>query len=264
MKRTSASVRFSLALAFGLAAWATAQNMTPHLPNGQAAVAYQLKIVPTKMDQGNVSLEITPDSWIARGFDLKSLIAQIYDFDPRRIDFTDPGLADARYDVTLTTPTEMDPDVLQNLAVEAVTKKLGLSIVHESRALDVYVLTAPGGPGSAMHRHFAEAGADEPEQFKFEARHCAGIASGGGIAASGGTMREFTRQLEPDLDRLFIDETHLTGGYDFTVGGYANQETLFRLLHDQLDLVVVPARRIVAMVVVRTTGDTRAGHQAGS
>jgi uncharacterized protein (TIGR03435 family) len=156
--------------------------------------------------------------------------------------------------VTLTTPTELGADTLEGLAVEALSKKLGLSIVHESRALDVYVLTAPGGPGAALHRHAGE-GTDESEQFKFEGRHCAGIASGGGITASGGTMREFARQLEPDLDRPFIDETHITGGYDFTVGGYANQETLFNLLHNQLDLVVVPARRNVDIVVVRAAGN---------
>ena len=72
-------------------------------------------------------------------------------------------------------------------------------------------------------------------------------------------MQGFARQLEPDLDRLLIDETHLPGGYDFTVGGYANEQSLFKVLHDELGLVVTPARRNVSMVVVGPAGNTQAG-----
>jgi uncharacterized protein (TIGR03435 family) len=275
MKGIATSARLSclsLTLAFGLATLAPAQNGPPHppaRPAAQAAAPYQLQLEPTKMQDGSVSIAIEGDSWIARGFDLRSLFAQIYDFDPRRVDFTDHNLADTRYDITLTTPTEMDEDALQRLVVGALEKKLGMSIVPESRALDVYVLTAPGGPSAAMHPHTAppagettlaplDAG-DGTEQFTFEARHCTGKASSKGITASGGTMREFGRQLEQDLDRLLIDETHLTAGYDFTVAGYANQEALFKVLHDQLGLVVTPARRNVDVLVVRAAGGIQAG-----
>jgi uncharacterized protein (TIGR03435 family) len=273
MKGIAASARLSrlsLTLAFGLATWAPAQNGPTHRPARQAvhaAVPYQLQLTPTKMPDGSVSIAIEGDSWIARGFDLKSLFAQIYDFDPRRIDFTDHGLADTRYDVTLTTPTEMDEDALQRLVAGALEKKLGLSITPESRAQDVYVLTAPGGPSAAMHPHTAPPdgktallpldagdGTDGTEQFSFEARHCTGKASSRGITASGGTMREFGRQLEPDLDRMLIDETHLTGAYDFSVAAYDDQETLFKVLHDQLGLVVTPARRNVDVLAVRAAG----------
>jgi uncharacterized protein (TIGR03435 family) len=208
------------------------------------------------MPAGSVSLRIGGDSWVALGFDLKSLLAEIYEFDPRRIEFTDSKLADTRYDVNLTTSTEMGADDLQKLAVKALESKLGLSFAHESRAIDVYVLTAPSGTGAAMRPHV---GGDGTEQFDFEARHCAGIASGGGIKASNGSMQEFSRQLEPDLDRLLIDETHIAGGFDFSVGAYASQESLFKLLHDQLGLVVVPARRNVSMVVVRPAVSPQAG-----
>jgi uncharacterized protein (TIGR03435 family) len=262
MKRISAFARLSLVLAFGHAALAPAQHIPPQLPTRQVAAPYQFQMTPTKMAGGSASLEIEADRWIARGFDLKSLIAQIYDFDPRRVDFTNADLADTRYDITLTTSTEMETDALQALVVEALAKKLGLSIVHESRELDVYVLTAPGGPGAAMHQHVARnksAELDDSEQFKFEERHCTGIASSRGITAHAGTMRDFGRELEPDLDRLLIDETHMTGGYDFNLAGYADQETLFKLLHDQLGLVVMPARRNVPMVVVGPAGNTQAG-----
>jgi uncharacterized protein (TIGR03435 family) len=259
--RISAYLCLSLALTFGQATWAPAQNIAPHLPTRQVAAPYRFQMMPTKMDRGSVSIEIGADSWVARGFDLKSLIAQMYDFDPRRIDFTNHDLADTRYDVTLTTPTDMDADALQELVVKALEKKLGLNILHESRMLDVYVLSAPQGPASSMHRHSVKDGqeADDSEQFDFQERHCTGTASSRGITAVGGTMQGLARQLEPDLDRLLIDETHLPGEYDFTVGGYSNEQTLFKVLHDELGLVVMPARRNVSIVVVGPAGSTQAG-----
>lgn len=261
MKRISASVRLSLVLAFGYAALAPAQNLPPPPTVRPVAAAYKLKLTPTTLPPGSVSMDIEPDSWTAHGFDLKSLIAQLYDFDPRRIDFADRSLAEIRYDVILTSPTEMDADALQQLVVEALEKKLGLNIVHQSRELDVYVLSAPQGPGAAMRRHSAKHAqdADDSEQFEFEERHCTGIASSKGITAVGGTMQGFVRELEPDLDRLLIDETHMQGGYDFTIDGYGNQETLFKLLKDELGLVVSPARRNVSVVVVREATSTQAG-----
>jgi uncharacterized protein (TIGR03435 family) len=216
------------------------------------------------------SVEVGADSWIARGYDLKSLIAQIYDIDARRIDF--PGeSANAKYDVTLTASQEVDADAMQRLLEDALEKKFKLSIKPESRSLDVYVLTAPSGPGVAMHRHATaqhssgkaalmalELGGgpaqetEDEEQITIMQRNCAGVPSGGGITATAGTMPDLGRTLEQDLDRLLIDETHLTGSYDFKVGSYDNKESLFKLLHEQLGLVITPAQRNVTMLTVRS------------
>ncbi len=78
-----------------------------------------------------------------------------------------------------------------------------------------------------------------------------------GISVSASTMSDFRRTLEPDLDRVLLDETHLTGSYDFTVGNYADQQELFRRLHDQLGLVVTPAQRSVTVLAVRPTASSQ-------
>ena len=76
----------------------------------------------------------------------------------------------------------------------------------------------------------------------------------GGISVSGGTISDFQRTLEPDLDRVMLDETNLSGSYDFKIGTYVNQSQLFQLLHEQLGLVVTPAQRKVTVVAVRSVG----------
>ena len=42
---------------------------------------------------------------------------------------------------------------MQQVLADAVEKQFGLRIAPESRTMDVYVLTAPNGPGAAMKRH---------------------------------------------------------------------------------------------------------------
>ena len=196
------------------------------------------------------SIEVGANSWVARGFDLTSLIAQIDDVDPRRIDFPGDKSAGARYDVTLTSTQEVDGDAMRRLVEDALEKKFGLSITHESRSVAVYVLTAPNGPGAALHRHAgaqdspghkegltSRGSGDRPtqetgdeEQITIMERNCSGVVSGGGIIATAGTLPDLGRTLEQDLDRPLVGETHLTGSYDFKVGSYDNKESLFKKL----------------------------------
>ena len=278
MKRARISASHCLVLAFVLAASAMAQTNASHLPLAPpvrpdaSKVSYEVHIVPTTMKGGSSSIEVGADSWIARGFDLKSLISQIYDIDARRVDLPAEENAGARYDVTLTSARDVDADAMQRLLEDALEKKFGLSITPESRPLEVYVLTAPNGPGAALHRHAGSGGKataspqsgdgsvqeiGEEEQIQIMERNCAGVPSGGGIVATAGRLPDLGRTLELDLDRPLVDETHLTGSYDFKVGSYDNKESLFKLLREQLGLVVTPAERSLKVLAVRRTGGQR-------
>jgi uncharacterized protein (TIGR03435 family) len=81
-------------------------------------------------------------------------------------------------------------------------------------------------------------------------KDCSGVNSGG-ITVEGGTIAEFRRTLEPDLDRVLVDETKLHGSYDFKIGMYANQTQLFELMRVGLGLVVTPEQRKVTVLAVR-------------
>src|ERR1017187_486661 len=272
MKRAPISAYLGFALVYGLATGAAAQNSSSHQPGRQAvradhsALPYEVHIAATTLKAGSTSIAIGSDSWSARGYDLRTLIAQVYNVDVRRIDLPEGFAADARYDVSLDLATDVSPETMQQVLEDAIEKKFSVTIQPESRPMEVYVLTAPNGPGAAMHRHSfavqgglkslvsqgdeAEAG-DDLQRITYMGKDCSGVSSGG-ISVSGGTMSEFRRTLEPDLDRVLLDETHQIGSYDFKIGNYRDQDELFKLLHDQLGLEVTRAERNVTVVAVRS------------
>lgn len=269
MKRAPISaVGVVLALAF--AASAAAQSKATYQPSARAVraereiSASQVRITPTTAKAGSTSIDIADDHWIARGFDLKTLISQVFDVDERRVEFTDDGSTDTRYDMALQLPREVDQDMMQYMLQGALERKFGVKIAAENRTMDVYVLTAPNGPGAALHQHGGlaklvseDSGSDDAGQITFFGKACSGISSGG-IAVSADTIADFRRTLEPDLDRLLVDETHLAGSYDFKVGNYADQDELFKLMHDELGISVVPAQRKVTVLTVRPAQEMRA------
>jgi len=73
-----------------------------------------------------------------------------------------------------------------------------------------------------------------------------------GISLSNGTMADFCEQLERGSGRPVVDETNLDGRYDlhaFTES--PTTDALFDVLREKFGLVVTPAAREVAMLVVR-------------
>jgi uncharacterized protein (TIGR03435 family) len=269
MNRAPISAYLGFVLMYGLAAGAVAQNNSSHQPVRRAvradhsALPYEVHIAASSQMPGSTSISIGSDSWSARGYDLRTLIAQVYNVDVRRIELPEGFAADARYDVSLDLATDVSEETMQQVLQDAIEKKFGVTIQPESRPMEVYVLTAPNGPGVAMHRHsFAVQGGpkslvslgdagDGFQRITYMGKDCSGVSSGG-ISVSGGSMSEFRRTLEPDLDLVLLDETHLAGSYDFKIGNYSNQDELFKLLHDQLGLQVTRAERDVTVVAVRS------------
>ena len=262
----------SLALGGGMGAAQSRSSSAPAERKVSAERETSVRIAPTSMRANSTSIDVGADHWIARGFDVKTLIAEIYDVDVRRIDIRDNQIGDAKYDLSLTLPREVDEADMQRMLEDGLERKLGVTIAPESRTLDVYVLTAPNGPGQALHPHRATAMtldsaqpasdgaqqiAEDAQQITFLGKDCEGVSSGG-ITASAGTLGEFRRTLEPGLDRLLIDETGLDGSYDFQIGSYRSQQQLFQLLREQLGIAVTPERRDVTVLTVRPRQELQA------
>jgi uncharacterized protein (TIGR03435 family) len=264
------SLRRAVRALAGVAAFCAmaAQTLAYQSAPAQTLPAAAVQITPSTMAPGSTSIDVGADSWIVRGFDLRTLIAQVYDIDARRVDLPDSPAASARYDVTLTLPDGADADAIQQMLADALNKKFGLTITPETRTLDVYVLTAPNGPGPALHRHAASPRtarllkraslsdddlANDPladaSRITYSGKECSGVAAGG-ISAIAATLPDFRRTLEPELDRLLVDDTHLGGSYDFQIGTYRSQQELFDLLRARLGVVVTPAQRSVTVLDV--------------
>ena len=84
----------------------------------------------------------------------------MYSVDVRRIDFPDNGLADARYDVTLALPEDVDVDTMQLVLQAALKRSSGWRSTRITPGHGLYVLTAPNGPGTALHPHLSAARRD--------------------------------------------------------------------------------------------------------
>jgi uncharacterized protein (TIGR03435 family) len=212
-------------------------------------------IAPTTLPEGSTSIEITSNRWTARGYDLKSLIAQIFDVDIRRIDLTSTPSETARYDITIPLPEDdVDEDATKRRLQKTIETEFKLTITPESRPMDVYIITAPNGRGRALHPHPAssttELTPEDAETFTFDQRTCPGVGSRG-LTASAGTISAFGHALELDLDRLLIDESNLPGAYDFKIGEYQGKDELFQRLHDELGLVIIAAHRNITVFAAR-------------
>src|ERR1700761_475605 len=95
MQRHTNSLYLGMALAAGLAAPAAAQSTAVRQPvtrlvsAAESRPADRVHIAPTAMAANSASLEKGSDRWSARGYDLKSLIAEIYDLDARQVDLAE-------------------------------------------------------------------------------------------------------------------------------------------------------------------------------
>ena len=226
-------------------------------------VPFEVKIAATEMAADSASIETGADHWEMRGYDLKSLIAEIFQVDARLVDVPDEVSGTGRYDVSLSLPTELDADSMQQILAQSLARRFGLTIRPEARAMDVYVLTAPDGAGTGLKTHTfpqrsglkklvsaADGSEDEGGRITYMGKDCSG-GNAGGITVEGGTMAEFRQTIEPDLDRVVVDETKLRGSYDFRIGFYANQRQLFELMQANLGLVMTPEQRNVTVLTVR-------------
>jgi uncharacterized protein (TIGR03435 family) len=231
-----------------------------------------VRISRSEMAPGSSSIAIGGETWSARGVDLKTLIATVYEVDLRRVEVDNQNpAADARFDVTAAMPSDESWDSIQRRLLAAIEKRFNLDIERQTRTVDVYVLTAPFGPGPQLRVHrvsrpFARAGGgllqavsfegsqpdeeEDAQRISYTGKQCSGVAAGG-ISATAVTIAEFRRTLEPDLDLPLVDETGLAGGYDFRIAAYRDKQELFQLMREQLGIAVTATQRNETVLAVR-------------
>lgn len=196
---------------------------------------------------GTVANSVTshPDYWVARGFDLRSIIATVCDFDPERVEIP-VSLAGKSYDFALVPPQAESDETIHRLVRDAIEKRFHLAIARETRTMDVYVLTAPNGPSPALKSRPSPPPASN-SIASLEIR-------GGSIHGANVTTALLATTLEGFLHKPVVDETTLQGVYDFDAAGPV--EDLQRTLRERLGLELTPARRDITMLVVRPQPQT--------
>jgi uncharacterized protein (TIGR03435 family) len=249
----------------------------PDLPQANG-----VHISPTKKKPGEGSETGGDDYWALEGFQLKAVLSRVFGshgalLPEARIELPSSMDARERYDFYLVlSPTERHED-RNRLMRQGIERNFRVTITHESRPMDVYVLTAPDGQTAAIRDapqwgggwvgssgfsfQFSLPDGEPPTPESFRSRYPTpesmrnAIVSGGsigGISISNGTMDEFCGTLEQGLDRPVVDETGLSGRYDIELSGsHTGTSEFLQRLHMQLGLHLTPARRDVTMLVVR-------------
>jgi hypothetical protein len=145
-------------------------------------------------------------------------------------------------------------ELFHRIAVPALEAYLGLSITRESVQADVYVLTAPDGPGPNL----TKAAKSNVTSHRFHHVSIEGL-----LFASDNDFGWLVQSLEKVLGRPIVEETGFQGrwnwGLEFEPG---DVESLRRSAREQLGLVLTPERREIEMVVVRKAAS--AGEQERS
>jgi uncharacterized protein (TIGR03435 family) len=249
----------------------------PDLPR-----AFGVHIAPTKKKSGEGSETGGDDYWALEDFQLKAVLSRVFGsnealFPEARIELPSSMDARERHDFyVVLAPNERHED-RNRLMRHGIERHFRVTITHESRPTDVYVLTAPDGQTAAIRDAPQSGGGGvgfsgfsfefalpdgeppTPELFRSlyqtpESMRNAIVSGGsiGGISISNGTMEEFCTALEQGLDRPVVDETGLGGRYDIELlGGHTSTGEFLQRLGTQLGLHLTPARRDVTMLVLR-------------
>lgn len=253
-------------LAFAGSSVALAQHTPrPLAPVHRDPIAYDIDIAPTLLPQGSSSLTVSDDHWSTQGVALNRLIAQLYDADESTIDLP-PDIQGARYDAAFVLRTGYaSTETMKRLLQDAVEKRFQIAVTRRRVPVLVYILTAPYGPGPALHSHQAPPGTveasldkgdsdtDNAQRVIFDSKDCEGVVSGAGISMFGGSVGDLGKALGQELGKIVVDNTGLIDRYDFSIGAYSTEDDLFRLLYDKLGLLAVPSQRTVDGLLVRKT-----------
>jgi uncharacterized protein (TIGR03435 family) len=90
-----------------------------------------------------------------------------------------------------------------------LSTRFGLVMHHDKRELSVYTLTvAKGGPKLAKSKN-------DPDALSDQSGHGMGTAQS--MKFTNDSMTDFAQTMLLMADRLVVDQTHLSGRYDFTL-----------------------------------------------
>ncbi len=183
-----------------------------------------------------------PGLYVNNAVDLETLLVRLFHLRTPLMIHWDIPKPESRFSFAAKAPNG-DEQMLERVSVPAVAAALALSITREDVEHDVYVMTAPHGPGANLE----QTGVTSRDHHRFHQ-----VAIDGVLFATEGSFDGLIQALEELLGRPIIDETGWGGcwnwGMHFETG---NAQSVIQAARKQLGLVLIPERRKVEMVVVR-------------
>jgi uncharacterized protein (TIGR03435 family) len=151
----------------------------------------------------------------AKGFTLNALIAASYSLSPRAISGGAPWTDSDRYDILASTPGDLQPNLDEQMAMlrKLLTDRFQLAFHREPKELPVFAITVAKG-GSKLKESAAPAGT-LPELINViypEEKGGVHVM----LPARNATILQFAAMMQRTvLDRPVVDQTGLSGTYDF-------------------------------------------------
>jgi uncharacterized protein (TIGR03435 family) len=173
----------------------------------------------------------------AVAYPVRDLLPSAYGVLPDRV-IVEGELPSGSYDVAVQAPMKL-ADQFVSLLQRTIEETFNLSSRRETREMDVYVLTVadPSNGGMAPTKTPKSSGWSHDQV---------------GISAINVSVGGLASTLELQLKQPVVDETNLTGRYDYRLDmdWKASEETVVAAVRKQLGLALTPAKRKVEVVVV--------------
>jgi len=229
-------------------------------PRFEAFEVATIKPVPTEAKAVRYITMQGANRFIEKDYTLKLLIAAAYNLNPKAISGGPEWMDSEHYDIAALTPGDIRPtrDEQMTMLRKLLTDRFQLAFHREPREFSIYALeVAKGGPklreAAKPNDVPALINVVYPQSIKLPARNV--------------TMGDFASMLQRAvLDRPVVDETGLTGKYDFDLewapdesefngaiapaSADANAAPLFTAIQQQLGLKLVATRGVVDALVV--------------
>ena len=201
----------------------------------------------------------------ATGFTLQALVAAAYSLTPRAISGGPAWTDSDRYDILASTPGGIQPnhDEQMTMLRKLLTDRFQLAFHRESKELPVFAITVAKG-GSKL-----KPSAAPPGTIPYLVNTIYPEEKGGVhvlLPARNATMAQFAEEMQRAVvDRAVVDQTGLTGRYDFDLewtpdesqfGGNlprsveSTKPSLFTAIQEQLGLRLEPTRGPVQALVI--------------
>jgi uncharacterized protein (TIGR03435 family) len=176
-----------------------------------------------------------------------------------------------RHDFALVVPEHLEQEGMRALARQGVEDYFHMALMREQRLVEVYVVTTAGGSPPSAKALPTGGGMGLFSSTSFMSASGAGdefappelqtLSAMRGFSMSDGTMKDFCRNLEMNLDRPVVDETELKGRFDFAMKenpdprAMNNKNDFLERLREQLHLAIASAQRQVEVLAFYPRGN---------
>lgn len=198
----------------------------------------------------------TPLEWTMLGYTLPRAIAAAWHVDENRIDVP-ATFGDARFDIIVRLPREERRETIEALVRHAIEDQFDVTVTLETHGTDVFLVTAPGGPGPGLRQRAEPQGAGAAAAFvsfstSVPHQQSTPMFPIDRLSLSDMPLPILCTTLTEILGLPVVDQTGLRGVFDLELQRpIADREELRAVLRDEAGLVLTIEHRQIDRLIVR-------------